>query len=345
MELFADINKSNMDDYLQEYYLIICKIRNSRIKAKQLALLEMIFAQYGNEVIGIKNGPLGDIKGIISVFCRKNNLVSFKDRLSGIGYCYKFYLLDFENIAVENNTDLKSINPLVWKGKRFSINNFYVQDNNIYEEQSAHNREFKILDNNGGIKTVFGYRGDGSELGRRSLPVEDARCMVNLSFPHKNKKLLDPFAGAGGIVFEFKYIAPDGAVTSMDIDPVLKPGLEFYGADHLVMNAIHASFPVNSFNSVVTEVPFSENAADDIIIALNKICPCVSADGVFVIMCKNHQSSKIYGTMAELGNYFLFSHNIDRKGTDVEISVWWKNKCLLSGADTEHFISVLKNIF
>jgi hypothetical protein len=305
----------------------------------------MIFAQYDNEIIGIKNGPLGDIKGIISIFCKKNNLASFKDRLFGIGYCYKYYLLDFENTAIENHTDLRSINPLVWKGKEFSIINFYIQDNNIYEEQSPHNREFKIMGNAGDIKTIFGYRGDGSELGRRSLPVEDARCMVNLSFPHKNKKMLDPFAGAGGIIFEFKYIVPDGIMTSIDIDPVLKPGLEFYGSAHFVMNSIDASFPKNNFNSIITEVPFSEKAIDDIMLVLKKINACVSDDGVFVIMCKKYQSSDIYRVMRELDNHFLFSHEIDRKGTSVEISIWWKNKNLLSGVDIEYFISDLKNIY
>jgi hypothetical protein len=342
MILFIDINKSNIDDYLQKYCLIVCKIRNSRLKAKQIALLEIISAQYDNQIIAIKNGPLGDIKGIISIFCPIDNLMSFKDRLSGIGYCYKYYLLDFNNPSTENNTGLNSINPLVWKGKRFSIVNFYIQDINIYEQQSSHNREFKIIGYNGEIKTIFGYRGDGSELGRRSLPVEDARCMVNLSFPYKNKRMLDPFAGAGGIIYEFKYIVPDGIITSIDIDPVLKPGLEFYGSNHFAMNVIDASFPKNSFDSIITEVPFSEKAIDDIISALKNINPWVSDDGVFVIMCKKEQSPKIHGTMTELNNNFIFSHEIDRKGIDVEISIWWKNKLSLSGMD--NFIPELMKI-
>jgi hypothetical protein len=345
MELLIDINKSNIDEYLQKYCLIICKIRNSRIKAKQIALLEMIFAQYDNEITGIKNGPLGDISGIIPIFCRKNNLDSFKERLFGIGYCCKFYILDFENTSMENKTGLRSINPLIWKGKRFSIFDFFTQDNKIYEDHSPHNREFKIVGNYGEIKTIFGYRGDGSEFGRRSLPVEDARCMVNLSLPYINKRALDPFAGAGGIVFEYKYIVPDGLITSIDIDPVLKPGFEFYGSEHFVMNSNKVTFPENNFNSIITEVPFAEKAIKDIISFLKQIKTCVSEDGVFVIMSSKCQCLDIYRVMKELDNYFLFSHEIDRKGTDVVISIWWKNKNLLPGLDPECFISDLRKIY
>jgi hypothetical protein len=328
MNFIIEVTKLNIDKYLNEYSLIVCKIRNSRLKAKQLAILEMIFAQFDNEIVAIKNGPLGDVKGIISFFCPKKNLASFKERLFGIGYCHQFYEIDFENETCENATDLNSINPLVWKGRKFSIYHFFTQDNAIYEEQSPHRRAFKILGNDSEVKTIFGYRGDGSELGRRSLPVEDARCMVNLSLPHKNKKMLDPFAGAGGIIYSFKFIVPEGKMTSIDIDPVLKPGLEYFSSTHFVINAVNASFAEGSFDSVITEVPFSQNATDDIVQTLIKVNPCLSNNGVFVIMCGKEQTTKIYDTLNGLGNCLLFNHAIDRKGIDVEISVWWKNKNL-----------------
>jgi hypothetical protein len=341
MNFFAEVTKSNIDDYLRDYSIIVCKIRNSRLKAKQIAVLEMIFAQIDNEILLIKNGPLGDIKGIISFFCPKKNMESFKDRLFGIGYCYKFYLLDFENESKAVPAGLDTINPLIWKGRKFSVCDFYCQDNNVYEEQSPQKREFKI-NSDGEIKTITGYRGNGSELGKRALPVEDARCMVNLSLPSKNKKALDPFAGAGGIVYQFKYIAPDGNITSIDIDPVLKPGLDYYASAHYVMNVNDASFAKNSFDSVITETPFSEKAVDDIIAAFSKIDSWLSDDGIFVIMCGKNQCLRIYSSMARK-NVLLFSHEIDRKGMDVEISIWRKNKNFLSGI--EDFISALKKIY
>jgi hypothetical protein len=343
MNFFAEVTKSNIDDYLYKYALIVCKIRTSRLKAKQIAILEIFFAQFDNEILVIKNGPLGDIKGTISFFCPKNNLELFKDRLFGIGYCYKFYLLDFENENKKIPAGINTINPLIWKGCKFSICNFYSQDTKISEEQSPHKREFKIADQNGDVKTITGYRGNGSELGRRALPVEDARCMVNLSLPYKNKRFIDPFAGGGGIVYQFKYIVPDGTITSIDIDPALIPGLESYGSTHFAINITDASFPENSFDSVITETPFSENAVNDITAAFTKIGSWLSDEGVFVIMCEKNQAPSIYNSMTEMNNYLLFNHEIDRKGTNVEMSIWWKNKNLI--INMEDFITELKKIY
>jgi len=343
MDFYTDITKSNIDDYLYEYEVILCKIRSSRVRAKQVAILEMVLLQFGNEILFIKNGPLGDIKGIISFLCPKENLISFKERLKCSGYCNIFYLLDFENFTNKNITGLYTINPMIWKGRRFSVTMLFNQDSKIYSEQSSHNREFKIIDNNNEIKYIRGYRGNGSELGKRALPVEDARCMVNLSLPWKNKKMIDPFAGAGGIIYQFKYIVSDGIMTSVDIDPVLKPGLESYGSTHYVMNAGDASFGENSFDSVITEVPFSDNAATDIVRALKNIDACLSKDGAYVIMCKKNQAEYIQETMEELNNFKLFGHEVDRKGTDVEIHIWHKNSIMLD--EMRDFISVLKDVY
>jgi hypothetical protein len=343
MDFYTDITKSNIDDYLYEYKVVLCKIRSSRIKAKQIAVLEMMFLQFDNEILFVKNGPLGDIKGIISFLCPAKNIVSFKERLKFSGYCYTFYLLDFDNFTQKNIPGLNSINPMIWKGKKFSVTVFFNMDNKIFTEQSPNNRLFKIIDNNNEIKEIKGYRGDGSDTGKRALPVEDARCMVNLSQPFKNKRMIDPFAGAGGIIFQFKYIAPKGIMTSIDIDPILKPGLESYASTHYVMNSGDASFPENSFDSVITEVPFSDNVEIDIINALKKIDACLSKNGVYIIMCNEDQSEFIYKTMEELKNFLLFSHEIDRKGTDVEIQIWHKNSALLD--EMKDFISVLKEVY
>ena len=343
MDFYADITKSNIDDYLYEYEVILCKIRSSRTGAKQIAVLEMILLEFDNEILFIKNGPLGDIKGIISFLCPRKNLISFKEKLKFSGYCNAFYLLDFENFTNKKIAGLHSNNPMVWKGRKFSVAVFFNQDNKIYSEQSSHNREFKIIDSNNEIRNIQGYRGDGSDLGKRALPVEDARCMVNLSQPWKNKKMIDPFAGAGGIIYQFKYIASDGIMTSIDIDPILKPGLEAYGSTHYVMNAADASFPENSFDSVITEVPFSDNAEIDIVKALKNIDACLSKNGVYVIMCKEDQAEFIRETMEKLSNFQLFGYEIDRKGTDVEIQIWHKNNTLPD--KMRDFISILKDIY
>jgi hypothetical protein len=355
MQFFTEISKSNIEDFIRGYNVIVCKIRNSRLKAKQLAILETLFLQKDNDVLFVKNGPLGDIKGIFSFLCPVKNLAAFKDKLKFAGYCDAFYLLDFESTTSENDTELISINPLIWKGKAFSIRSFFIQEQEIYDAQSPHNREFKLATDNSlddacgsaiienAVKTIRGYRGDGSELGKRALPVEDARCMVNLSLPWKNCRAIDPFAGGGGIVYQFKYIAPESDITSIDIDPVLKPGLEHYGANHFVMNARDAAFPENYFDSIVTEVPFSTQATEEIAAAFKNLERSLSGNGIYVIMCEQSQSGEIHSTLEMLGNSILFDHKIDRKGMDVEIQVWCKSECIVK--NFEEFIAVLRKIY
>ncbi|MDR1840017.1 MAG: hypothetical protein LBQ93_10600, partial [Treponema sp.] len=104
-----------------------------------------------------------------------------------------------------------------------------------------------------------------------------------------------------------------------------------------------ASFPENSFDSVITEVPFSDNAETDIINTLKKIDTCLSKNGVYIIMCNEDQSEFVYKTMEELKYFQLFSHEIDRKGTDVEIQIWHKTSALLD--EMREFISVLKDVY
>jgi hypothetical protein len=60
-------------------------------------------------------------------------------------------------------------------------------------------------------------------------------------------------------------------------------------------------------------------------------------------MCDTDQSTRIYDALEGLGNHFLFNHAINRKGIDVEISIWWKNKNLPDGMESS--LAVLKTIF
>jgi hypothetical protein len=132
MNFYADITKSNIDDYLYKYEVILCKIRSSRIKAKQIAVLEMILLGFDNEILFNKNGPLGDVKGTISFLCPRENLMSFKEKLKFLGYCNAFYLLDFENFTNKNIIGLHSNNPAIWKGRKFSAAMLFNQDSKIY---------------------------------------------------------------------------------------------------------------------------------------------------------------------------------------------------------------------
>lgn len=325
MKGYIAITGKNIDHYLDQYAVIAFELRNSRIKAKRLAIMEAYIALSSIGGIFIRNGPLGDVKGLFTFFVPVEHLDKLKHLLARIGYCDRFYLLDFHSDQSENHTELVTINELIWKGRRFSLHKYYEQDASLYEKQSPHKRKFKILDENDEVKVVHGYRGDGSETGRRALPAEDARCMVNLSNPYRAAKLLDPFSGGGGIVYQAKYIKSSLNVYSVDIDPVVSPGLKFYGSEHRVGDASQIQFPGKKFDAIVTEVPFSPNSTEAILEAMDNLNPFLKDDGNIVMMSGADQAEKIDHHLHNIGMHGYVYHPIDRKGTDVVIMAWTKS--------------------
>lgn len=325
MERFVEIDKENIQDYLNKYNILSCRLRNSRIKSKQLGIMEMLMLMYDLEVLFIKNGPLGDVKGIVSFLIDKSKWEIAIDRLKYVGYFNEFYTLDFDNPNGINRTSIQTINSLNWKGKNYSLNRVLIQDEQVYEQQSPHNRTFKIISYDGEEKLLNGYRGNGTELGRRALPVEDARCLVNLSIPYTQNKILEPFAGGGGIVFMYKYINPDIDITSIDIDETLRPGLEYYGSKHIVGSSATVRLS-ETFDAIVTEVPFSSNATWQVVETFRNLYNNLNEKGIIVLMCGESQSEEIFNCLIkDLNSNLLFSKKLNRKGTDVVIQVWTKN--------------------
>lgn len=339
---YTTISKNNIDDYIDHYVLIVFALRNSRIKAKQLAIMEAYFALSTVGGIFVSNGPLGDVKGVFSFFVPIQRLEEVRHILKGIGYCNRFYILDFRSEQSENHTDIISINELVWKGKRFSLHTFLIQDASIYEAQSPHNRKFIIMDHNNEEKVVHGYRGDGTETGRRALPVEDGRCLVNLSSPYNAKMMLDPFAGGGGIVFQAKYLNAALDVYSIDIDPIVAPGLQFYGSRHAVGDARDIQFEAQQFDSIVTEVPFASSATDTVIQAIEHLKVFLKDDGQIVMMSGVEQAMMLDQFVRSIGFYNYVFEQINRKGTDVAIMAWTKSSEKVD--KLKDFLDVVKKI-
>ncbi len=315
----VSVNTQNMDAYLEEYFVLVCSVRNSRIKAKRLAILEVLTCLYPLQGLFITNGPLSDIRGMISFFIPRVHKAILDDYLKNLGYCNKFYILDFDNPAFTDTSGIPGIKSPVWKKKRFSVRPFYEQSQDLYIEQSPHRRHFRIRGHDGSVMDLYGYRGDGTERGRRALPVEDARCMVNLAIPSKIKKVIDPFAGAGGIVYQAKYMDKNIQVFSADIDESLEPGLSLYGAKHLVANSAEIDFKSHIFDAVITEVPFSLDALDDICNTLNNLDKHLHQSARIVMMFSEQQLKSIKKYVKMLNWYIVKSAHVNRKGTDVVV--------------------------
>src|SRR5262249_15028992 len=109
-----------------------------------------------------------------------------------------------------------------------------------HRDSAPDRRRFFLRDVTGAIREARGYRGGSGRGERRALPVADARLLVNLARAGVDRVLLDPFAGAGGIVHE---ATRTGAVVfSADVDRALAPGLVAFGSRHLVASATALPF-------------------------------------------------------------------------------------------------------
>ena len=186
---------------------------------------------------------------------------------------------------------------------------------------------FKLLCDDGKIKEVKGYRGDGTITGRRALPTEDCRLLVNLSGLKQNDILLDMFAGGGGIVFQAGKTTKN--LISCDVEEKLSAGLSYYGAQHIVGKAEELNLKENLVDVLVTEVPFSSTCNETITLALNNIYKSLKQNAKIVLMCDENQTEYILkGTKEKYFNYLNMPLN--RKGTSVNVLAFVKDQTLYS---------------
>ena len=59
------VTAQNIDEHLDKFFVLVCSIRNSGSRQK-LAIMEVLCVVYIPCRVFIINGPLGDVKGLIS---------------------------------------------------------------------------------------------------------------------------------------------------------------------------------------------------------------------------------------------------------------------------------------
>ncbi len=318
---FVKIDKLNIEKFIQEHVILLFEVRKSRLKSLQLAIMEAYCLLKKFNPIVIKNPPLSDVKGIFALAFHKIDIQTLREKFDKLGYSFKVLLVSFCNKEVaDNKLDFDSLYS--WKGKTFQVSIVFEQDVNWFLAEAPDRREFAILDTEGKIKKLMGYRGNGKDLGRRALPVEDCRMMVNLAMLEKNDVLLDPFAGGGGIIYQAYKTTTK--IISNDIDPILKPGLEMYGAKHYIGKAsdLVLDEPVNA---LVTEVPFFDNSTNIVIQSIIYLAQFLTDNAKIIIMTSNNQKEEIKRELSKV-YFYCFGFDINRKGTLVSLLYFTKSK-------------------
>lgn len=294
-----------------EKNIVIFRIKTSRLRARNLALEEVrSFLSDIDNVEVVIGGPLSSEKGVIAAYLPKTFDLNLLDtEFQKLGY--------IEQVDLMVPVQKESKNTIKWRGSFYNLDTIYEEDKETFRNQAADKRRFLLPDPDGNLRYVNGYRGDGTETGKRALPVEDCKIMLNISKIKPGQKILDPFAGGGGIVFA---AVQNGLnVYSSDIDPKMRYGLEDFGSKHSVADIRELPFETNFFDSVVTEAPFDTNVTKNVAMGLSEMQRVVKKNGHIVLMVANHQVEEIRNKAISLGLKIYLDQALDRKGTSVHI--------------------------
>jgi len=291
--------------------ILIFRIKPSRLKALVLAQEEiksfLSDIKDANVVVG---GPLSTEKGVIAAYLSES--VKLDDIISE---CHRLGYVS--QVDVMNQEQRESKNTIKWHGAFYSLETVYEEDGEEVRNQAPDKRKFLLPDSNGQLRYVIGYRGDGTETGKRALPVEDCKCMLNLAKIKQGQRVLDCFAGGGGIVFAAVNANLD--VYSSDIDSKLQYGLRDFGSQHYVANVNQLPFDKDFFDAVVTEAPFDKNATKDVVSGLVEMQRVLKLGGYIVLMIADYQAASVRQKANDLNLVIDIDQNLDRKGTSVHI--------------------------
>lgn len=304
--------------------LYVCHIRASRNKARIAAVREILALLIDYEPFALLGGPLADQKGVFWIGIDPAHCQAVAPLLKHSGYTDHMALLRRADQADEEPIEPDSM--VTWQGELYYLQTVYREDRRWMRNRAPDRRAFMMKDALGAIVPVRGYRGDSGLLSRRGLPPEDARLLANLVRPRnlagELHRLLDPFAGVGGIVLEARDCGFQAF--SMDIDPVVQYGLNALTGKHSLASAGELPFADCSFFAIATEPPFHAEVRPVMLRLMREFERILRPGGKVSLMIVGWQMALLEPEAARLGFVLLLKEGINRKGTAVEVGVWQK---------------------
>ena len=293
--------------------MLVVHQRTARRRARAAAVAEALALLHDLEPSAPAGGPLADRAGVFWVQLPERHLAAAGARFGRLGYSTAVDLLASQGQG-----------PAVrWRGRSWRLQRLHTEDPAGMREQAPDRREFLFEAADGQLRAVRGYRGSGADpLGRRGLPVCDARLLVNLVAPAGPGWLLDPFAGVGGVALEA--LAAGWRTVTADRDPALRHGLGRLGGAHLVADARRLPLPAGVLDAVATEPPYDRQAGPLAGLALAEAHRVLRPGGATAWLCAGWQAAGRRATADALGLRVALDTPVDRKGLEVVALAWRK---------------------
>jgi SAM-dependent methyltransferase len=293
--------------------VLVFHLRPSRHRARAAAVAEALALLHDLEPAAPAGGPLSERGGVFWVELPERHLAAAAARLPHLGYSTAVDLLVGAGPA-------GGTAAVRWRGHRWRLERLHTEDPAGHRERAPDRRGFLVEAGDGRVREVRGYRGDGAPLGRRGLPVCDARLLVNLVAPAGPGRLLDPFAGVGGVALAAR--AAGWTTVTADLDPGLRHGLGRIGPAHLVADARALPLRSGSLDAAATEPPYDREVGPLAAQALEELHRLLRPGGAAAVLCAAWQAAGLRAAAAGLGWEVALDCPVDRKGLEVVALAW-----------------------
>ena len=145
--------------------------------------------------------------------------------------------------------------------------------------------------------------------------MADARLLVNLVASAGRGRLLDPFAGAGGVVIAAR--AAGWRAAAVDVDPRLRHGLAELADHHVVGDAAALPLAAGSVDAVATEPPYDPDATGLVAAAMTEVARVLRPGGRAALLVAAAQAAAVAAAGERAGLAPGLRAPIDRRGTPV----------------------------
>jgi SAM-dependent methyltransferase len=190
--------------------------------------------------------------------------------------------------------------------RKLQLAEIYRQDEEKRLKEAPHSRVF-LIERDGQIEAAKGHRY------RRGLSPVDARFMLNIAKLRGDERILDPFAGLGGILMECR--RRNLNAFGGDVDIVLRPGLAQISRNRCVVaDARQLPFKNDKFHVIITEPPFDTRYRQAVMDSMSELRRVVHPGGRLVLLIAHDMHDGITASMLNSGFQLTGDFTLRRHG-------------------------------